>query len=460
MPFTTDQLLKSYLDANQLGRERMCLALLAIDKRFSDVRPRHPRGGPDGGRDIEAIYRQDQTAYGAVGFINEANDSAEQKRRIEDKFRQDLAAALAADPKPTVFVFFTNLNFTIGEKATLTSEATAAGISHSEIFDRERMRISLDSPDGFAIRFQYLNKPLSPEEQATFFARWGDDIQSVVSTGFQRLERTLNRVLFLQEASDVLDSLRVHYELDREYTAAEIGHFRAFCYVHRSDVTQGLIGMVFGSTDKAYRFSPDPREKVDLAGIAHGIATGKWELRFPDDTALQSQEAESTLKGTGVEQAQDAKDDHDRFVFSGYSYGIGMEKVQFLTARFDHGDRMFRFGKFITLKDLDGASLMPIINFSLWEKVKAIHIYANGYKLYEIQRDEIRADTSPLEIEELWHFTDAELADSWVRLRPHEGSSNFHFEFRHLTPRRVYSPLPVLDSLAKPATSGETEAAK
>ena len=48
----------------------MCRAILAIDKRFSDVRPRHPRGGPDGGRDIEAVYRGDQITFGAVGFVN------------------------------------------------------------------------------------------------------------------------------------------------------------------------------------------------------------------------------------------------------------------------------------------------------------------------------------------------------------------------------------------------------
>ena len=57
--------------------------------------------------------------------------------------------------------------------------------------------------DGFSIRFQYLGLPLSEEEQASFFAKWGDDIQSVISTGFQRIEKTLDRVLFLHEASDI-----------------------------------------------------------------------------------------------------------------------------------------------------------------------------------------------------------------------------------------------------------------
>jgi hypothetical protein len=181
VPYTTDERLKSYLDTNQLGREQMCGAALAIDKRFSEVRPRHPRGGPDGGRDIEAVYRQAQLAYGAIGFVNQANDSGEQKRRINKKFSEDLASAIGADPRPEVFVFFTNLNLTIGEKDALIAEARHAGITYCDTFDRERIRISLDGPDGFSIRFQYLGLALSEAEQASFFARWGDDIQSLVA---------------------------------------------------------------------------------------------------------------------------------------------------------------------------------------------------------------------------------------------------------------------------------------
>ena len=123
MPYQTDEKLKSYLDTNQLHREQMCRAILAADKRYSDVRPRHPRGGPDGGRDMEAIYRESQVAYGAVGFVNQANDSLEQKRTIKQKFVDDLASAVSDGKKPDGFVFFTNLSMTAGEKETLISEA-------------------------------------------------------------------------------------------------------------------------------------------------------------------------------------------------------------------------------------------------------------------------------------------------------------------------------------------------
>jgi len=110
LPYQTDERLKSYLDTNQLHREQMCRAILSIDKRFSDVRPRHPRGGRDGGRDIEAVYREEQVAFGAVGFVNQANDSGEQKKTIKGKFQSDLDSAVAVDKKPNAFVFFTNIN--------------------------------------------------------------------------------------------------------------------------------------------------------------------------------------------------------------------------------------------------------------------------------------------------------------------------------------------------------------
>src|SRR5437879_6074355 len=116
MVYETDERLKSFLDTNQLARERLCLAVLAIDRRFSNVKPRHPRGGPDGSRDIEATFLNSQVAFGAVGFLNQASDSEEQKKRSISKFRDDLEGALTAEPNVKVFVFFTNVNLSVSEK--------------------------------------------------------------------------------------------------------------------------------------------------------------------------------------------------------------------------------------------------------------------------------------------------------------------------------------------------------
>ena len=65
VPQQTDERLRSWLDTNQLARERLSLAVLALDKGFTAVTPRHPRGGPDSGHDIDANFpRRAQSVWG------------------------------------------------------------------------------------------------------------------------------------------------------------------------------------------------------------------------------------------------------------------------------------------------------------------------------------------------------------------------------------------------------------
>ena len=148
MPYETEDRLRSYLDTYQQGREQLCLAVLQTDRSYSDIRPRQPKGGRDGNRDIQAIYKGEQVAFGAVGFVNGANDSRSQKTKIQNKFKSDLTGAKEECKDLKIFVFFTNIIFTVGEKEKLEKHAKDAGITHCDIYDRERIRIALDSPDG------------------------------------------------------------------------------------------------------------------------------------------------------------------------------------------------------------------------------------------------------------------------------------------------------------------------
>lgn len=431
MPYQTDERLKSYLDTNQLHREQMCRAILAIDKRFSDVRPRHPRGGPDGGRDIDAMYRGDLITYGGVGFVNQANDSNEHKKTIREKFSKDLKSALAADKKPSVFVFFTNINLTIGEKESLIESAKKFQITRCEIFDRERMRISLDSPDGFFIRFQYLNIALSEEEQASFFARWGDDIQSVISTGFQRVESTLNRILFFQEASEPLKRLTLRFELGRKYSAEEIGHFRLFCSMYLKEPKQKILGIIFGSSDISNRLRND--NKADFtkhpSGIKHGISGGQWEYHID-------------LEGN----IPDEEDEEERYKQVGSFSSVGRDEVEFLSISYTK-DSFIRFFPSISLRDLDEAMFLPILNKSLADKIKAIHLYSNGYKILEIKTEDFKIDLTEFEPNIPARFSQQELKDPWVRIRPNELASAFHIRFFEQTPKRMFIPEQVENSV-------------
>src|SRR5436309_1861009 len=102
-PQDTDERLRSWLDTNQLARERLCLAILALDERFSLVRPRQPRGGPDEGRDLEAQFLDGRRVFGAIGFQNSVSDSQGERSAASRKFKADLDAALEADRSLKVF---------------------------------------------------------------------------------------------------------------------------------------------------------------------------------------------------------------------------------------------------------------------------------------------------------------------------------------------------------------------
>ena len=413
----------------------MCRDVLATDKRFSNVVPRHPRGGPDGGRDIEARYRNEELTFGAVGFMNQANNSAEQKKVVQKKFKDDLDVALANDPKPRVFVFFTNNNFTVGEKDSLISIAKSKGFSHAEIFDRERIRMALDSTDGFAIRFQYLGIALSEAEQSSFFARWGDEIQSVIATGFQRVESSLDRILFLQEVQDVLSTLFVQFELDRTYAADEINHFRAFCYLHLKEPKLRIFEIVFGSTDRSQRTQQGAQpEEAGPPGIKDGIAGGAWERHIE----AERQGGKRRRPPTGRRQV------------SGSS-SIGMDSVRLVTIAYAHDHDLIRPFPRLSLKDFDDASWIPMLNRSLAEKIRGIHVYANGYKLHEYSKSEFYVDPTSFEPDIPVPFTEDELRDGWVRLRPQRASS-FRMSFSDYTPRRLFNSPKAAHSLSRPTT--------
>ncbi len=425
MAYQTDERLKSYLDTNQMHREQLCLAVLAMDKRFSEVRPRHPRGGPDGGRDIEAKYRRDQLAYGAVGFTNQATDTDEKKKGIRAKFTDDLESAWNAQPRPEVFVFLTNVNFTTGDKAELTLQARQKGFTECDIFDRERLRIALDGADGLAARFQYLGLPMSEAEQATFFAKWGDDINSVIATGFQEVHATLAHLLFLHEASRPMHSLHVVLDLDREYNADEIGHFRAFCSITLKEPKLGMFSLLFGAADKANRFRTDVKDKTDRPGIAHGISSAQWHTPWE----LEASEGEG------------ADDEAERHVQSGSSSGAGQPTVKRIGCAFSQ-DTFIRFTPALSLSDFDECMLMPILSQQLAAKVGHIKVFADGYLLLDLPRSSFSVDATDFHLEIDPAFDESELKDAWVRIRPSPFASAFRLRFAQEVPVRMFAARP------------------
>ena len=431
--YNTDQRLKSYLDTNQLARERLCLSLLQLEKRFSDVRHRQPRGGPDGGRDLEARYEETRLAFGAVGFLNQASDTKEHKTQAKAKFRKDAGRAIANTPRPDVFAFFTNVSFTAQARNSLQAEARELGFSECEIFDRERMRIALDSPDGFALRYQYLGITLSDAEQATFFARWGDDIQDVISSGFKRINSTIQRVLFLQESTAALSGFAISLELDQTYEAEEIGHFRAFCFLQLYSRVSDVAGVLMGTTDRSTRILRTSSQVglEDRTGIRHGIAGGTW-----DYCVAHADEIPESLNATERESRMILRQRR-----SSSSVGLVSVNSVFINCLRDSSGNHYTK---LSLGDLDNSSFVVAVNESLATKVYRVCIYSNGYKLNEWGNSELRVDRTPHSPELPVSFDSSELSDKWVRLRP--TNSAFQISFADRTPSRMYYSPPTDDS--------------
>jgi len=152
----------------------MCVQLLPLLGSYDQVTPRRPRGGSDGGRDIQARFiPENREIYGAVGFRNCPSDSNEDKRWVVSKFGADLQSAKKAKADLFGFVFFTNVDLTPGEEQNLIDKATAKSISHCCIFLRERLRLVLDSTQGIGIRAAFLEIQLSIEELTAFVSYLG-----------------------------------------------------------------------------------------------------------------------------------------------------------------------------------------------------------------------------------------------------------------------------------------------
>lgn len=96
-----------------------------------------------------------------------------------------------------------------GEVEELNQSAESKGISFVDIYWRERIRYALDSPEGLAIRYQYLSIPLSEAEQASFFSRFGKDLERLVTGRFERLEKKLDLAEFARWQTGKIRSINL-----------------------------------------------------------------------------------------------------------------------------------------------------------------------------------------------------------------------------------------------------------
>lgn len=219
----TDERLRRHLNGRQPDRELMCSAILQIEPGYTAIEPRRPEGGPDSGRDIQCL-REGRRCFGAVGFKNSVNDSTQQIREIRDKFRSDAKSAKSADPEVTDFVFFTNVDLTPGEQDDLKSFAYSNGFTEVEIYWRERIRLILDSPEGYAIRLSFLDIPLTDAEQKVFFTRFGKELQNLISGQLKSVEERIEEIQFVNWKRGKLREITYNVKLRKLYRVEGTEH--------------------------------------------------------------------------------------------------------------------------------------------------------------------------------------------------------------------------------------------
>lgn len=161
---------------------------------YTREQPRRPKGGPDGARDIEAFFQGTILVWGAVGFRNGGGRDEESRKWAEQKFKDDLDGALREKPNLRGFVFFTNVDLTPTRCENLCLYGRQKGVKEVAIFDFERLRHVLDSPEGLIVRLQYLDIEMSKEEQLGLIHKFGEKLHSVMSSRFDRVESTLVRM--------------------------------------------------------------------------------------------------------------------------------------------------------------------------------------------------------------------------------------------------------------------------
>lgn len=420
--YDTEQKLKNYLATDQLKQERLCMSVLSLNKKYSNITPRQPYGGPDHGRDIQAIYDETYLCFIAVGFKQDANDSSEQINQIKKKFKDDLTNALTNAKKENLdlkgFVFFTNLKLTVDIIAELKQTAIKSGLLYCDIYNREQILQTLNTPDGYAIRFEFLDISLTEEEQKAFFTKWGNDIRSVISNGFDQQKKAVDRMIFLQEALLPLDNLAIVLKLNKEYKAEEIGHFRIVVFLaipstKKIDENIDAIKVVLCQTDNSTRLKENFNKSQ--SGIDKGIS-GYDGFEVYDNTLEEKK---------------------FRYFQMSTSSGIGRESVRSFYLDYSPNS-ILRIPPEFKIADFDKAFFMSCVSENLCDKIESIHIFMNSYEIFKVSSSDIVFDNI---MENTFDdfpvmFTEEELEIPWKRTFYKNGNS-IQLDFTSNTPKRV-----------------------
>lgn len=413
----TDERLCSWLDTNQLARERLCADLLPLVGAYTDVTSRRPRGGRDGARDLEALYDGRIEVWGAVTFRNSANDSKEHRQATIKKFKTDLADALTVNKELNGFVFLTNVDLTPSQIDSLIEHSTGLGLDHVEVVGRERLRQALDSPKGYLSRLRYLDIEMSKEEQLTYLQHITDDMKESVAGDMGILSKQMQAVEFRQASTQRANVVFIIVGLKEDCSPADLGHFRISYRIskrHRGFPASGELYTNLCITGR------------DAYGTYGGEAGSKLTFGFSRRCWL-------------VEEPQFQSNTSEWY-------------PSCLTRQFRLEVELAGIKGFQTISDFDQSSIYPAVTQPLIEKLAFLGLGVDDYVLAGAPIENFRDHSSP-QFDKWPKQLDAEeAAVPWATLtiRVHDPSKPpplhpnpdapggaWNIDFKYCTPRRV-----------------------
>jgi len=412
---------------------------LAVMKGYSKVHPRLPKGGRDGGRDIQAKYEGD-LCFGAVGFVNDAADIKQHRDQIKRKFRNDLKSACSGKSEQNesakAFVFFTNVGLTPTIIAGLKAQASEAGMAYCDILDREHLRIALDSSKGYAIRFRYLDIALSDAEQKDFFSTWADEINAMMVSELGGIDQTIKRVQFLLEAQFLVDSLTTVVRLDKSLWDATKGNFVFQTSLSLQTHSDGLIGLYAGGGNEPIVQTPEQLEASGENWPRNSQFGYSFDWLIPGTPQYKKYVEEfESLEQPSIEKTKDKKCiDYVRTFSSSGILDVSKEVFDFWS-----GCQPFlhRFSPTFKLIELDSCMILFDCSRAFADAIENITILANGYELLNLSKEDWKVMPGSFDRFKLpKEATQTRDSSEWATLRPSKMSSAFTIDLMSRTPRR------------------------
>lgn len=164
----------------QTPAERLAGHILRLDG-FNSLDPSHPLGGRDGLKDLIAV--KDGQKWIAAAYFPRGQQPF---NSIKSKFIHDSSGITVNEAYG--FAFITNQELRISERTELTNPLGNVPV---EIYHLERIAQILDSPAAYGVRLEFLDIPMSKEDQVSFFAWLESKNIAAVTAAFQAERRLL-----------------------------------------------------------------------------------------------------------------------------------------------------------------------------------------------------------------------------------------------------------------------------